>query len=414
MKTRRTPRSVALLGVLLLGSRCLLPIAHAADPPADLIWVYEYLLATADTEHELAIVTDRITFRELPHTALSDFAAEVLVEHLDDPNYQTGNQALLVNLLTATKSDRYVDVIARVRKETKDQTVRRVARESAKTPPRYHQNPFVPGSVDIKTIVSDMKTAALAAKPTAEQANHLSDFPGGSVTELIAWAGRPQQITSLQVSITGGILPVKVQQIGFLYRGIGRVTFGNSEDQPFSRDWLFTSFDADPLAFEQDFPYRAHAAEAGLPDDATLEMMQLTSGSALAMRRSAQINYRRPSPSLEFMDTAAEILATQFQTAQDDASIDAYSWICRVLSGHGGQRYAAILARVAAETPDGKLKRYASLPVEAGGAAPAEPYVTGTVSLGALRAKYPSPYPPAARSSRPPPAERPPAVVRPH
>jgi hypothetical protein len=114
------------------------------------------------------------------------------------------------------------------------------------------------------------------------------------------------------------------------------------------------------------------------------------------------------------MDAAAEILATQFQATQDDVSIDAYSWICRVLSGHGGPRYAAILARVAAETPDSKLKRYASLPIEPGSAAPAEPYVPGTISLGALRAKYPSPYPPAAQSRRPPPAERPPAVVRPH
>jgi hypothetical protein len=414
MKTRRVPCGVALLLLLLVGSRYLVPVAHAAEPPAELMWVYEYLLATADTERELAIVTDRITFRELPNTALGDFAAEVLLERLDDPGYETGNQTRLVNLLIATKSDRYVDVIARVRKESKDQTVRRIAREYAKTPPRYHQNPFVPGSVDVKTIVTDMNAAALAAKPTAERAKHLSEFPGGSVTELIAWAGRPQQITSLQVSVNDGMLAVKVQQIGFLYRGIGRVAFGNSKDQPFSRDWLFTSFEADPLAFEQDFPYRAQAAEAGLPDDATLEMMQLTSGSALAIRRAAQVNYRQPSPSLEFMDTAAEILATQFQTVQDDVSIDAYSWICRVLSGHGGQRYAAILARVAAQAPDSKLKRYASLPVEAGSAAPAEPYVPGTMSLGVLRAKYPSPYPPAARSSRPPPAERPPVVVRPH
>jgi hypothetical protein len=272
----------------------------------------------------------------------------------------------------------------------------------------------VPGSVDIKTIVSDMNAAALAAKPTAEQARHLSEFPGGSVTDLIAWAGRPQQITSFQLSIVQGLVPVKAQQISFLYRGIGRVVFGNSEAQPFSRDWLFTSFEAEPLAYEQEFPYRAQAIEAGLPDDATVEMMQLTSDSALAIRRAAQLNYRRPSPSLEFMDTAAEILATHFQTARDDVTIDAYSWICRVLSGHGGPRYAALLARVAAESPDSKLRRYASLPIEAGSAAPADPYVPGTISLDAQRAKYPSPYPPAARSKRPSREEPPLPIARPH
>ena len=81
------------------------------------------------------------------------------------------------------------------------------------------------------------------------------------------------------------------------------------------------------------------------------------------------------------------------QSAQDDVAIDMYAWICRLLSTHGAQRYAAILAGVAAETADSKLKRYASLPIEATNAVPAEPYVPGTISLAAQRAKYPSLYP---------------------
>jgi len=73
--------------------------------------------------------------------------------------------------------------------------------------------------------------------------------------------------------------------------------------------------------------------------------------------------------------------------------LDMYAWISRLLTSHGGPRYASILRRVAAETDVTKLKRFAQLPAEPGAAAPAEPYVVGTISLATQRAKYPPLYP---------------------
>jgi hypothetical protein len=158
-------------------------------------------------------------------------------------------------------------------------------------------------------------------------------------------------------------------------------------------DWLFQAVVADPLAFEQEFSYRDRAAELGLPDAPTLEMTQLVSGYLASLKNVVVVNYRRAARPLEFMDTSAEILATQFASAADPVTVDSYAWICRLLTMHGGRRYAAILKHVAAETDDPKLARFAQLPIEPTAEVPAEPYLPGTLSLAAQRAKYPPLYP---------------------
>ncbi len=66
-------------------------------------------------------------------------------------------------------------------------------------------------------------------------------------------------------------------------------------------------------------------------------MIQLMSNYTAAMKNAIEINYRRGARPLEFMDTAAEILGTQFETANDPATIDMHAWICRLLTQHRRQ-----------------------------------------------------------------------------
>jgi hypothetical protein len=96
---------------------------------------------------------------------------------------------------------------------------------------------------------------------------------------------------------------------------------------------------------------------------------------------------------MEFLDTAAELLATNFAAANGDLEIDVNGWICRVLAQRGGPRYAELLKRVAAETRDRKIRRLASLDIVNNEGMTAEPYRVGTISLATQRAKYTSPYP---------------------
>jgi hypothetical protein len=208
---------------------------------------------------------------------------------------------------------------------------------------------------------------------------------------LFEWAGRPHQIVSGQTRVSDGIfIHIKIQRVTFFYRGVGRVVYGYNGSK---KAWLFQAVVADPLAFEQEFSYRDRARELGLVDDPTLEMIQLVSGYTASIKSVVEKNYQRQTRPLEFMDTAAEILVTQFEAADDPVKVDMHAWICRLLTMHGGRRYATILAQVAKGTDDSKLRRFAILPIEKTDEVPAEPYVPGTITLAAQRAKYPSLYP---------------------
>jgi hypothetical protein len=362
----------------------------AADDPDGLVWTYRYLLATAYTERELAPITEHIIKDELPNNDLTDFAAEVLLARAGDPQFPLQNKIRLLRILAAAKTRRYDAVLARVREQAPEESTASRVYAAKRRWFRKDEAEYVAGSIDIRAIVAEAQAAALASTPTTAQGQHLAQFPGGPIEQLFEWAGPPHHIRSGQTRVSDGIINVKVQRIAFYYRGLGRVVYGYRR---LEGDWLFQAVVADPLVFEQEFTYRDRAKELGLPDDATLEMMQLVSGYTASTKNVVEMNYRRASRPLEFMDTAAEILATQFKSADDPVTVDMFAWICRLLTQHGGQRYVAILERVAAETSDDKLRRFAQLPIEKTTEVPATPYVPGTISLPAQRAKYPPPYP---------------------
>jgi hypothetical protein len=355
------------------------------------VWIYQYLLATSITERELAPITEHIVHeRSLQIPALLDFAAEVLLARIGDRGFPLQNKLRLIHVLGADKTPRYTDVLTRVLEQSKDPLVAREVHGAMNT--RKPAGPgYVPGTIDIHALAAELDAAALAAQPTTAQAEHLANFSGETIDELFEWQGKPQQIVSGQTRVSDGILiHVKIQRLTLFYRGLGRVVFGYEKD---FNEWTFQAVVADPMAFEQEFAYRERAAALGLPDDPTLEMMQLVSGYTASMRQAVELNYRREAVPPEFLDTAAEILVTQFAAVKDPVTIDMYAWICRLLTTRGGQRYTAILRRVAAETTDSKLKRFAQLPIEPTAAAAAGPYVEGAVSLAAQRAKYPPLYP---------------------
>lgn len=390
MKTTRAPAGVLLLGILVgLGG------SVRADVPPGRLWTYQYLLVTSNTERELAPITEHIVHDpDLQEPEIGDFAAQVLLTRYDDPGYPWKNKLRLIRVIAAMQSKRYDTVLALLEAKTPaDDDEARKELKIARKKARNAADAYVPGTVDIQAIVREMDAAALAAQPTTEQGRHLAEFKGETIDELFAWAGKPQQIASGQTRVSDGLLvQVKIQRLAFFYRGLGRVVF-RYDTGPSDKGWLFNEVVADPLAFEQEMPYRAHPQDHGQPDEAHLEMIQLLSNDTEAMRKALELNNMRGARPIEFMDTAAEILATQFKSAVDPAKVDAYAWICRLLAEHGGPRYAAILQRVAAEASDSKLRRHAEQKIEPTAEYSAEPYVPGTISLDAQRARYPSLYP---------------------
>jgi hypothetical protein len=379
-----------MIATLLFGTAALLPRTTAAAASPGRVWAYQYVLATARTERELAPVTEHlIAERGLRERALVDFAAEVLLAQVADTSYPVQNKFRLIRVLKAANSSRYEATLDRVLALRNTQEIAAEVK-SARVRSGRLEPQYVPGSLDIQAIVAEMDAAALAARPTKAQAEHLAGFRGRTIDELLEWAGRPQQVVMGQTRVTDGMLiVVKVQRLSFFYRGLGRAVFGFAG----RKGWQFQAVVADPLAFEREFSYRERARELGLPDAATLEMIQLTSGYTASMKIAVETAYRRGTASREFTDTAAEILATEYPETTDPYRLDVYAWICRLLAERGGPRYATVLYEVEKGTRDEKLRRYAGLPVTPTNEVPIVQYQPGTISLAAQRAKYPSPYP---------------------
>jgi hypothetical protein len=362
---------------MLLG---LCPLIAAAQED-DRVWAYRYLLVTAQTERELAPVAEHIVKDELPDTSLTDVVAEILLTRAADPAYPPENDIQLLKVLAAARSRRYDAALTRIAEIAKDAKVVSWAQAGKRRRFKRDEVAYVPGDTDLQAIVDEMRAAALSVKPTTAQGQHLAEFRGSTIEDLFAWAGRPQQIAGNRTSFTDGIITIKGDRLAFYYRGLGRVLFDFDRLQ---RDWVLKGIVVDPLAFEGEF---------ATFDPAKLGMTQLVSGYTASMKNAVEINHRRGARTLEFMDTAAEILATRFRSSEDPAAIDMYSWICRLLTQHGGPRYAAILERVAKDTTDDKLQRFATLKIEPAPDVPATPYVPGTISLERLREQYPSPFP---------------------
>ncbi len=361
------------------------------------VWTYKYVLATAETEQQLAPITEHIIKTPaLAERGLLDVTAETLLARFADSQYPEQNKIRLIRVLEAHGGPRYHSVLQQVQEKSPQPAVRDAAKKSLPRKQMQADDPYVPGSVDLRTLVAAVDSAALAAKPTTDQGRHLAAFPGGTLDQLFEWAGKPHQVVSGQTRVSDGILiHVKIQRLAFFYRGLGRAVYGYKDNS-----WRFQAIVADPLAFEKEFGYRDRAAALGLPDDATLEMIQLVSGHVSAMKNAVQHRYRRAGGSPpEFVDTAAEILLQEHATARDPGAIDAYAWICRLLLEQGDGRYAGVLARVAAETKDEKLRRYATLAPSGSARSSAPAYAPGSVSLPAQRAKYPTLYPESTYTS---------------
>jgi hypothetical protein len=119
-------------------------------------------------------------------------------------------------------------------------------------------------------------------------------------------------------------------------------------------------------------------------------MHELLSGDIEAIGRA--IDSTAPEEmSREFTDTAAEVLARGFADQSSSKQGDVYLAICKALARKDVERYSAVLAKVAAESTDVRLQALAG--GMGSNTAAADSYQPGSLSLEALRRKYPPLYP---------------------
>jgi hypothetical protein len=373
-----------LLAAFLLGAAT---IAGAQDDtPAG--WTVAYLAAGSTPPERIGQVLELLDSDTggFPPRAL-DLLAEYLMRNAANPLLEGADARKLAEVIDRRGGDRYVAAMRAVREQEGP-----VLLEKAVFAYLVRHEPaadgYIPGVINLAAQRTLHVTHALATEASEERARKLGELArGDTLDRLFDVMGPPQHVASFAM---------EVHRLRFYYRAAGRVVFGFVKGQ----GWRLQSVVADPLAFEPQMPYRSQAAEHGQPDDATLRMIQLASGTPAAFKiaiddtlglleRNATATAIAP---LEFFDRTAEYLAANFRDVKDENE-DTLSLIARLLARYGGSRYTSLLREVASKTNSLKLRKWAKMPLRRSVVPTRTPFVAGAFDTAAFAKKYPSLYP---------------------
>lgn len=354
------------------------------------IEAYQHVVATSNLPTQFdPIIRHLKTDKGLRRPELVDYIAEALVS----PANQLDEQSALILLegLQDFGDGRYRDAVAQLQAKTRSAKVKSAAGRFTRKHRKATVAQYLPGTTDFVRLRAEYSQTALAFVPDDDQARRLATFPvESSIEKLFQLMGRPHAVLTSQTLVSDGMLVhVRTQRLFVYYRGVGRVLFQYNREKG---GWRSRNIIVDPDAFEEYMPYRRFAAP-GAAGDQALRFTQLLSRHQPAMKVAAEKSTQSAKVEPAFLDTAAEVLLKQHRSANDWHSYDAYAWMCKLLTEHGGPRYSQVLKRVALETTDIKLKAFASKPLKKVDAGNTAPYVEGSVSLEALRAQYPPFYP---------------------
>jgi len=261
-------RVIALACVL---ASCGMGVARGAD--GALVWSYRYVLATSTVDTQLLpIVSGITTDSSVRDQATCDLLAEVLLRLKAEGISAKLTEVQIVRVLTNVPiAARYHDVLTKLAPSITDKGAKIQLTQYRREFPRTKGEQYVRGTIDLDALRRGFVEAALAAKPTMAQAQALADLPtNATMDEMFAIAGKPALVMSRDVRVAD-LISIEVRQLWFYYRGVGRVTYDYQHDS----GWHAHGFVADPMAFESSMPYRTKATELGMPDDATLSMIQL-------------------------------------------------------------------------------------------------------------------------------------------
>jgi hypothetical protein len=380
-------RLIALALVLCAG------VAARAQDASPTTWSYHYMLASWHPGESLVPVLDALSADAgAQNAATLDGVAEALALHAGDERLEQADANALVTTLARTKSGRYRDVMRSAGERLQFGKQRAIAHAYANEHQRKTAEQYVPGSIDFAALRASYVARALATQPTESGARKLAELGAAStMADLFALAGPPHHAEVRQVRLS---VDTKYRRMLFYYRGAGRVVFAPDG----SKGWVFQSVVVDPLVFEGEMPYRARAAELGMPDDARLRMIQFASGSMLGRKASVESSIKTAPVPLEFLDTAAQYLSENFLAPPDEVADDTNAWIVRLLADCGGPRYVGVI-RAANKSTGKRTWRQSLAKIREVEGITRERFVPGSISLPAQATKYPSLYPEVKFSS---------------
>jgi hypothetical protein len=305
-------------------------------------WSYQSAIATAESLQEiepLLIVLDQRP--DLIGKSALDFLAEVAHAGLPNGNHDRVIRRKIIKALADRAIPRYYTLLKTISQETEWTQARDDARMAAsgKAPPDSVEQ-YQPGSINLVAFREKLIADALAFQPSDALAKKLATLKSRSSLEtLFALMGRPQAVESGARFWPRG---AQAPTMNLVYRGIGRVFFHYHR----KIGWYSHHITIDPIAYEQFMPYRARAAELGMPDDTTLRRMQLLSLDPVAFQVAASnLENWEGRPPRELLDLAAERLLRDSLQPLKRPHLLALVSICRTMRLKGGPGYEEVLKK---------------------------------------------------------------------
>jgi len=368
-------------------------------------WTYQYALTNTerglDIRYILANIEADATLRE---TLMLDLIAEVALFNANNLPFSQADLRRITKIIVRSENSRYALAMNRLAAKTEgpgpytqDQAKQRedlheLAELFAQRHAKAQTPQYQPGSIDIGAMRNRYFAASLTGKHTTEQARALLELPVTAMIDDVFTIGGPPEFVIIGRSSMDrrgyGYRMRSVDQMFFHYRGLGRVMMFYDHGV----GWQVGEVIADPLRFEPLMPYRADPARYGQPDEATLRIHEILSGSHFDIRRALEAARVYTEMPQELYDTAAEVLLHGFEHDTGAEAMSTWVAICSALAREP-ERYADVLAAVAAKAADPDLLSVSANVHAYGGPTAGSRYVPGSLSLEAQARRYPPLYP---------------------
>lgn len=352
------------------------------DPVAQ---IYQHAMVMAD-ENSLrtSLTSTLLEIADILEVEVTDTAAELLLENYDNSSFTNDAIFWYAKLLAGTKNPRYRKVLEEVAFRSMDINISKRMHEYIGEFDDGFPTQYKKGSIDLGSLREQYVNKAKSAWPTTNKTKIDAVNRRTTITEMIEILGYPDHVN------VGRKFGMAGCRLYFYYRGKGRIEYLFER-----RGWRQKQVVSDPLAFELNLPYYNSPNQQNNKIDKKIAMAMLLDEGEFAAREILRWQFEHGNADQEFLDTAAELLLTDYQAQWKIRDVDTNAWICKVLAELGGPRYKEVLQSVADGTSSIKLTNFAETPINEARVIEglsSELYIEGQIDLEKQKISYPSPY----------------------
>ncbi|HEX5056280.1 MAG TPA: hypothetical protein VFX02_07250 [Gammaproteobacteria bacterium] len=360
-------------------------------------WSYAYILVTKTNARPLKNVCEAATDEKVTNEEFFNIAAEVLWERTEDKSLTPEATDFIWGMLYRSRNPKYQKVLAETGAAARDPDYKLYARKLLKNKKLDLNAPdiYQRGTVSLSAIRQGYIDSALQAQAPDAKAQPISKLQLNQSAESVFKAmGNPQAVDASLIDIY--LTPVIVSRLSLFYRGQGAVVLekhGGGSRRDADLLWRVAKIVEDPLAYELDMPYATLTEGGDAAAGNRLYFNIVMYGDQVGLKRlSERIYHGSVKADSEILDSLAERLVKEYQSAVDGPQVEGLAWAAKALGAQGNGRYQALLQTVSKEASSPKLRKHAGSASKSSKSKGVAQFEAGKTDLSALQRKYPPLY----------------------